>query len=306
LANNADLRLTYQDQMMPIANANTVDIYYETFGDDAKPALMLIGGLGWQWLSWGEDFCTQLADAGFFVIAIDNRDTGYSTKLTELGEPDLPAIFADLQHQRTPSIPYTIDDMAADAVGVLDALEIDKAHMVGTSMGGMIVQAVAFLYPSRVSSIVAIGSSTNNPSLPKGDPEALKVASAKRIDDRVAAGKRAVDLHRVAGSVGFPQDEADLLKKAYQLYDRAFDAAGTQRQMAAALCFADSRSKLQRLKVKALVIQGTTDTLITAEHGRDIHENLPGCELLMIDGMGHEIPKGAWDTIITALHTFAQ
>jgi pimeloyl-ACP methyl ester carboxylesterase len=284
---------------MPSIKSNNIDIFYDSFGTKSNPAMLLVGGLGWQMTAWEEAFCNQLASAGFYVIRFDNRDAGLSSQFDEHGVPDIAAIMEDVQVNRKPAVPYTLDDMAADGVGLMDALGIEKAHICGTSMGGMIVQCMAINHPDRILSMTSIGSTTGNPDLPRPpQSEAVIMASAARINDREAAVQRAIELNRLAGSPGFPTGRNRIVEKAGAAYDRAFNAEGVCRQMAAVIAHGDRRAALRKLNVKALVIHGTADPLVLPTDGIDTHDNISNSRLLLIEGMGHEVPEGAWDGII--------
>jgi pimeloyl-ACP methyl ester carboxylesterase len=291
---------------MPTVTANNIEIHYDTFGPKTGAPLLLIGGLGWQLIAWEEAFCQQLATKGFFVIRFDNRDTGLSTWFSDCGSPDLQSIALDVQNKRKPAVAYKIDDMAADSIGLMDALGIERSHICGTSLGGMVAQSMAINHPDRILSLTSIMSTTGNTELPRPDAEALAIASAERINDREAAAKRALDLIRVAGSPGFPSDKEHIIEKAYQAYDRAFNAEGVTRQIAAVFASGDRRPNLRKLSVNALIIHGTDDPLVPLTDGIDTHENIPGSELLVIDGMGHDLPQGVWSQIIAGISRHIQ
>jgi len=291
---------------MPSTKSNGIDIFYESFGTKSNPAMLLVGGLGWQMTGWEEAFCNQLADSGFYVIRFDSRDAGLSSQFDKHGVPDMAAIIRDIQSSRKPKLPYTLDDMAADGVGLMDALGIDKAHICGTSMGGMIAQCMAINHPDRVLSMTSIGSTTGNPDLPRPpQSEAVKMASAARINYLEAAVQRAIELNSLAGSPGFPTDRNWIVEKAGAAYDRAFNAEGVSRQMAAVIAHGDRREALRKLNVKALVIHGTDDPLVLPTDGIDTHDNIPNSRLLLIEGMGHEVPEGAWGKIISEIRQLA-
>lgn len=290
---------------MPIIKANGIEICYETIGNKEHPAILLFGGLGWQLVSWGDAFCEELASSGFFVVRFDSRDAGLSTWFSESGVPDIAAMFKDVQAGETPKAPYSIDDMADDAIALMDQLGLNNAHVCGTSMGGIIAQAMAINHPERVLSLTCIGTTTGNPNLPLATGEAMEVSSAPRVDDREAAAQRAIDLNRVAGSPKYPTDRQVLVDRAYRAYDRAFNVDGISRQVAAVFAHGDRRSKLQNLRVKSLIIHGLADRLVLPADGIDAHENIPGSELLLIEGMGHELPSGVWSQVISAISRLA-
>jgi pimeloyl-ACP methyl ester carboxylesterase len=291
---------------VPVVKANGIDIYFDAVGDETRSAILLIGGLGWQSIAWDDIFCEQLAERGFYVVRFDNRDTGLSTWFSKAGIPDLQAVASDVRSNRKPTVPYTIDDMARDGVGLMDALGIGSAHVCGASLGGMVAQAMAINYPGRVLSLTSVMSTTGNPELPPGDVRAMAVAAAPRINSREAAAKRAVDLVRVAGSPKFPRDEMEIVQKAHRSFDRAFNAEGVARQMAAVIAHGDRRPGLRKLDVKALIVHGAQDPLVQLADGLDTHESIAGSDLLVIDGMGHELPEGAWKQIIDGMQQLAR
>jgi pimeloyl-ACP methyl ester carboxylesterase len=274
-----------------------VELCYETFGDRGDPAVLLIMGLGTQMIAWHEDFCRMLAQRGFFVIRYDNRDVGRSTHLDGAPTPTQ----WELLRRNPRRVAYSLADMAADGVGLLDELGIQKAHVVGASMGGMIGQVLAARHPERVLSFVSIMSTTGSrwrgrPALrayPKilARPEAGKEAYAERL----------VKLFRVVGSPGFERDEEALRRLAFQAYDRGVDNAGLARQLAAINSSGDRKEDLRRIKAPTLVIHGTKDRLVAKSGGRATARAIPGARLLMIDGMGHDLPRGAWPQLIAAI-----
>src|SRR5437870_8798173 len=220
---------------MPAARANGIEIAYETFGAPEGRPLFLIMGLAAQMILWDDHFCAALASRGHRVIRFDNRDVGLSSKLEEAGIPDAAAAMqAALLGERVDA-PYTLRDMAADAVGLLDALGIAAAHVVGASMGGMIAQAMAIAHPARVLSLTSIMSSTGDRSLPPARPAAAEVLLLPVVTGRAAHVERAVQLFRTIGSPGFPSDEAPVRELAARRYGRARRPAGVARPLAAML-----------------------------------------------------------------------
>jgi pimeloyl-ACP methyl ester carboxylesterase len=205
-----------------------------------------------------------------------------------------------------PDVPYTLDDMADDTAGILDALGLESAHVVGASMGGMIVQTLAILHPQRVRSLTSIMSTTGDPALPPAKPEAMAVLLAPPPSEREASIERGVQTWRTIGSPGFPFDEANVRKRAALAYDRCFHPEGTARQLAAILVHGSRRARLAHLKVPALVIHGAADPLVPIEGGRDTAASIPGAELLVIEGMGHDLPQGAWPQIVGAIATHVE
>jgi len=276
---------------MPNLSANGIRIEYEEFGDRSRPPLLLIMGLGAQMILWPEEFCEQLAGRGHRVIRFDNRDVGKSTWFDDLGVPDA------LMRQPV-AAPYLLRDMAADAVGVLDALGIDTAHIVGASMGGMIAQSVAIDFPSRVRTVTSIMSSTGNPDLPPASPDAMGVLLAPPPTTRDEAIERSVSVFRTIGSPGFPFDEAEMRERAARAFDRGFNPAGTVRQLVAILASGSRKQALGAVRVPALVIHGKDDPLVPFPAGQDTAAAIPGAELLAIDGMGHDLPRALWPRFV--------
>ena len=288
---------------MPHVAANGITIEYEEFGDRSGRPLLLIMGLGAQMILWREEFCEQLAARGHRVIRFDNRDVGKSSWFDALGVPDVTAAVGAALLRQPVQAPYLIRDMAADAVGVLDALHIDQAHVVGASMGGMIAQAVAVEFPSRVRTLTSIMSSTGNPDLPPATPAAMSVLLAPPPTNRDDAIERSVTVFRTIGSPGFPFDEADVRKCAALSYDRGFNPAGTVRQLVAILASGSRKDALKAVRVPALVIHGKDDPLVPFAAAQDCAAAIPGAELLAIDGMGHDLPRALWPRIIDAIST---
>ena len=287
---------------MPSVTANGIQIEYETFGERASPTLLLITGLGGQLIFWDEELCEHLAQRGHFVIRYDNRDVGLSSKLEEAGVPDVMRTIGALMQGEAIKAPYTIEDMAEDAVGLLDALGIEKAHLCGMSMGGMIAQTVAIRHPRRISSLISIYSTTGNPDLPEPKPEAMEFLLTPPPEGREANIEYTLKLFRTIAGSGFPFDEKWHRKMAEQAYDRAFYPQGAARQLAAILAQGNRKAALASISVPTLVIHGTDDPLVPVECGKDTAEAVPGAELKIIDGMGHDLPHGgAWPQIINAI-----
>jgi pimeloyl-ACP methyl ester carboxylesterase len=286
---------------MPTASANGIEIEYEVLGPAEGRPLLLVMGLGAQMILWDEEFCEHLVERGHRVIRFDNRDVGLSTKLDEEGVPNLLQAFQDAMSGRPLDAPYTINDMADDAVGLLDALEIDATHVVGASMGGMIAQTLAIRHPRRVRSLTSIMSTTGNRELPPARPEAMQVLVTPPPQDREGNIERSVHVSRQIGSPGFPFDEARIRERAARLYDRAFYPRGVARQMLAILASGSRVEELRSVTTPTLVIHGNEDPLVPVEGGLDTHQAVPGAELLLIDGMGHDLPREAWPRIVDAI-----
>jgi pimeloyl-ACP methyl ester carboxylesterase len=282
---------------MPNVTANCIQIEYDTFGDSSSPALLLIMGAGGQMIFWDFEFCELLAKRGHFVIRFDNRDVGLSTKFEKAGIPDMMAAMKG----KPVCSAYSLEDMADDAVGLLDALGIEKAHICGASMGGMIAQIISYRYPERVLSLTSIMSSTGNPELPQIKPDVLAAVFKPVPEEREAYIEHNVNLWRTLWSPGFPFDEKRLRTIMAESYDRSYYPQGMARQSAAVLAHGYRRSSIASIKVPTLVIHGDEDPLMSVEGGKEIAQLIPGAKLLIIDGMGHDMPKEAWSKIIDAI-----
>lgn len=282
---------------MARAHANGIELEYDTFGSAGDPPLLLVMGLGAQLTAWPEDFCRQLADRGHLVIRYDNRDVGLSTKITDGPEPDvLAAMAGDVS-----SAGYTLEDMADDAAALLDALGIDRAHVVGASMGGMIAQTIAIRHPERVRSLCSIMSTTGAPEGLVPTPEALAVLLQPPATNREEAIERSVESSKVIGSTGFPLDEAQLRTRAAAAYDRCYEPMGVVRQLLAIQASGDRTAALQQLDVPTVVIHGSVDPLVPPLGGELTAKAIPGAQHVVIDGMGHDLPEGAWPVIVDAI-----
>jgi pimeloyl-ACP methyl ester carboxylesterase len=285
---------------MPKAEANNIKIEYDTFGDPTAKPLLLVMGLGAQMIRWDVEMCEQLAERGFYVIRFDNRDVGLSTKFDDAGEPDLMKLFMAVQKGEKIEAPYTLDDMADDAVGLLDALNIEKAHICGASMGGMIAQVIACRHPSRVLSLTSIMSSTGNPDLPQPKPEALQVLIKPVPEGRDAIIEDGVNRMKIIHGSGFPFDGKKARELVEASYDRSNYRPGYSRQLAAILATGNRKSALSSIKVPTLVIHGEDDPLMPPDGGKDTVEAITGAELLIIEGMGHSLPIEVRPQVIEA------
>ena len=287
---------------MPKANVNNIEIEYETIGNPSSKPLLLIAGLGSQLLAWPDEMCENLANHGFFVIRFDNRDIGLSTKFEDAGMPNFVEINAAYARGGIPEVPYTLEDMAGDAIGVLDDLNIDKAHICGASMGGMIAQVLAYTYPSRVLSLSLIMSTTGNPDLPQPKPEILAQFFAPVPSERDAfieeMVKRGLLVHGT-----FPYDENQTRKYRANEYDRSYYPEGITRQLAAMAVPGNLKPKLAAIRAPTLVIHGKEDPFNSVEAGKEIAAEIPGAELLILDGMGHSFPREVIPHIVSSLVT---
>jgi pimeloyl-ACP methyl ester carboxylesterase len=287
---------------MTAITANGITIEYETFGSPSATPLLLVMGLGAQMTLWPVELCEALVARGYYVIRYDNRDVGLSTKFDAAGVPEVPAIIMAMMSGKPVNVPYTLHDMAADAMGLLDALGIAKAHIVGASMGGMIAQLIAADYPARTLSLTSIMSTTGNPTLPPAKPEAMAVLTnrppspdlATMIDFGVAAA-------RIVGSPGYPQDEQRLRTRVKADFERSFAPTGFGRHIAAVVATGDRRAKLATVTAPTLVIHGDADPLVPVEGGHDTAANIKGAELLIIPGMGHDLPLQLVEPIADAI-----
>ncbi|MCE5264827.1 MAG: alpha/beta fold hydrolase [Deltaproteobacteria bacterium] len=287
---------------MARAKANGIEVEYETFGEASDAPLLLIIGFSGQMIWWDDELCRELARRGHHVIRYDNRDAGLSMKFDSAGVPDFRVIFGKLMKGEKVSVPYSLLDMADDAAGLLDALGIGRAHICGMSMGGMIAQTMAIRHPARVRSLISIYSTTGNPELPKPTPEAMKVMMTPPPGDRAGFIEYQMGVRKVLSGPGFPIDEAWVRALMARSFDRCFCPQGTGRQFLAILTQADRRPALAAVKAPTLVIHGTDDPLVPVEAGQDTARAIPGSELLLIEGMGHDIPHGgAWPRIVEAI-----
>ena len=286
---------------MPKVNANNIEIHYETFGVPSAKPLLLIMGFGSQMIHWDEEFCDMLAKCGHYVIRYDNRDVGLSTKIDKAGTPDFLKAISSFQKGEKVQAPYTMDDMADDAVGLLDALSIPLAHICGCSMGGVIAQYIAINHPSRVLSLTSMMSTTGNPDLPPLNPEAMKLFLLPVPSKRDAYIKDYVKREKVMYGPIIPLDEERRRLYAAKAYDRCFYPQGNTRQIMALLTSGNRKPALASVKIPTLVIHGGNDPLVSLEAGKDTAEAIPGAELLIIDGMGHSLPPETWSQIVDGI-----
>ena len=284
---------------MALVKANGLEIEVERHGNPANPTALLIMGLAAQLTHWPPAFISSLVDAGFHVVAFDNRDIGLSEKLhTKRALRPEQMVMASIIGLRRLA-PYRVTDMARDAVGVLDALDIERAHVVGVSMGGMIGQVMGGAHPERLSSFTAIMSSTNNPRLPKADPtitkEIFTVRTRPRSRDELI--DRTVRLWEIIGSKNGGYDPSEFRTRIAAAVDRCTYPAGIRRQIAAIIATGDLRRWSRKVKAPTLVIHGTDDPLVPYRGGLDIAANIPNARSELIDGMGHDLPPNYLPTI---------
>ena len=274
-----------------------VELCYETFGDPARPTILLVMGLGTQMIGWHEEFCEQLADRGFHVIRFDNRDVGRSTHLTGAPTPTPREIVT--RRIRRPA--YVLADMADDAAGLLAELGIEQAHVVGASMGGMIAQTLAAGRPDRVLSLVSIMSSTGSRWSGQPAPRILPVFLQKPVSTKEAYQERLVKLFALIGSPAFERSESELRELAGLSWDRGVDPAGFARQLGGVIASGNRLEDLKRIQAPTLVIHGKSDRLIRPSGGRATARAIPGARLDLIEGMGHDLPRGVWPRILDGI-----
>jgi pimeloyl-ACP methyl ester carboxylesterase len=283
------------------APANGIELVYETFGDPADPPLLLVMGLGMQLIHWDRELCEELAGRGFFVIRYDNRDAGRSTSIPAPVPPIMRAM-AGFPIQ----VPYLLTDMAADAFALLDQLGIERAHVMGVSMGGMVAQTMAIERPERVLSLTSIMSTTGDRRAGMPRLRVWSVLLRRAPERRDAFVEHFVRVFRMIGSPGFESDEARLREIAAATFDRGVNAAGTARQLAAILASGDRTKRLRTLQAPTLVVHGTDDPLIPLRGGVATARAIPGAELLAIPGMGHDLPHEVWPRLTEAFTALAE
>jgi pimeloyl-ACP methyl ester carboxylesterase len=272
---------------------NGISLCYDTFGDPGDPALLLVMGLGTQMIAWHEDFCGRLVDAGFHVIRFDNRDIGRSTHLEHAPTPTIPQLLS-----RRPPAAYRLEDMAGDAAGLLDCLGIRQAHVVGASMGGMIAQMLAALRPERVLSLASIMSTTGARLVGQPALRVMPIFLRRPPRGREAFIDHTETLFKTIGSTGISRDDDDLRELAGAMYDRGLDPDGTSRQLAAILASGNRTKALRRITAPTVVIHGTADRLVRPSGGRATVKAIPGARLAKVEGMGHDLPRAAWDQVV--------
>lgn len=270
---------------MPTATVNGIELCYEASGSPDDPALVLINGLGSQMIRWPQGFKDLILEAGFYLIVFDNRDVGLTQK------------FADV----TASPAYTVDDMADDVAALLDHLGIDAAHIVGQSMGGMIGQVLAIRHAQRVRSLASIMSAMGGEAVSPPDPEVWAIFSEPAAKTREEAIEQDVRHRRLIAGPGFPFDEDAMRDLATRTYDRCYAPDGRVRQMFAIQAAPGRAEPLSRIDIPTVVIHGTADRLVPVSSGKRMADVVPGAELVLIEGMGHDLPRGAWEEIVGAI-----
>jgi pimeloyl-ACP methyl ester carboxylesterase len=288
------------------ADANGIQLCWDSFGDPAAPKLLLIMGLASQMVAWDDEFCGLLARRGYHVVRFDNRDIGRSTRFADAGVPDVMAGFMAALQGKPVSAPYRLEDMARDAVGLLDALGIERAHVVGASMGGAIAQTMAIHHAERLLSLTSIMATTGEPGLPPPSPEASAVLLRPAPKDQADY----FDSYRHAWTVlragSFPEDEARDLTRAGINWSRGLNPPGSARQLMAILASGSRKHALQAVRVPTLVIHGDVDPLVPLACGEDTARSVPDAKLVVVPGMGHALPVSMWSQIVDAIAEHAR
>jgi pimeloyl-ACP methyl ester carboxylesterase len=284
-----------------IAKANGIEIAYETFGDPSAKPMLLIMGLGFQMIVWDDEFCTQLATRGYWVIRFDNRDIGLSTRFDKADVPNIFTLLKSQEQSKAIHVPYTLSDMTDDVIGLLDALGIESAHVVGLSMGGMIGQIMAAKFSERIHTLTSIMSSTGDPGLPPPKSDAISVLLMPLPTERVAYIESCVRVWSVLSGPQFPVDETRVRKWAGQSHDRGLNPAGFARQFAAIIASGSRKEMLKSVTVPTMVFHGDADPLVPVECGIDTANTIPGAKLVIVKGMGHALPEALWPRAIDAI-----
>ena len=288
--------------------SNGITLEYDTFGEpDAEPVLLIMG-LGIQMTGWAPEFCEALARQGYYVIRFDNRDIGLSTKFDHLPTPGRLRFFASLALKLPLRAPYALADMADDAAGLLDALELESAHIVGASMGGMIAQLVAYRHPERTRSLTSLMSSSGDRRLPAADRDVAQHIFFTRppAHDRDLLIRHMVRSRSIIASPAYPRSDEDWRDIVVASLERSFYPQGFGRQLAAVIADGSRVRRLARIRVPTLVVHGSHDPLVPVEHGVDTASHIPGARLEIIDGMGHDLPPQLDETLTSLIAEHAR
>jgi len=286
---------SYESGVIPV---NGIDLAYHAFGRRTDPALLLIMGLSTQMVAWDDAFCLQLMHRGYYVIRFDNRDVGLSSRPANAGVPDLAALEQSLAAGHPERPPYTLEDMAADGIGLLQGLGIQRAHVAGVSMGGMIAQVMASAFTQHVQSLTSIMSTTGCPDLPPPTPEALEVLLTPFPTDREGYIESFVRSYRIISGPVYPINEARVHRWAQEHFENGLNPDGITRQLAAILYAGDRTAALRRITVPTLVLHGDADPLLPVACAHATADAIPGARLKIIPGMGHVIPDALWDFVV--------
>lgn len=280
---------------------NGIELVYDTFGEPDAPPILLIMGLGCQMIDWKDEFCSLLAGRGFRVIRFDNRDVGQSTRFDQAGQPQIGEMMEAMQRGETVEAPYLLSDLVADAVGLLDALGVEETHVVGLSMGGMIGQLMAAGHPDRVLTLTSIMSTTGEPGLPTSTPEAWACLTAPLETEIEPFVEQYISKWQVYAGPRYPIDPGLAREHASRLFERGIHQAGRDRQLAAILASGSRREALASVTCPALVIHGDSDPVVRLEAGIATADAIEGAELLVFEGMGHDLAKGLWPQVVDAI-----
>jgi pimeloyl-ACP methyl ester carboxylesterase len=287
---------------MARAQCNGIELEYDTFGESEDRPIMLIMGLNSQMIAWHVDFCRMLADSGHFVVRFDNRDVGLSTKMEDLGMPDISKVMAAHEEGKSVEAPYLLSDMASDLLGLMDALGLAKAHICGLSMGGMIAQTFAIEHRERILSLISMESTTGERDLPPAKPEPAQALFTGPPADREGYIEHMIRVFRAFAGNSNRFDEAMERDLCALAYDRSLYPFGFVRQFSAILASGGRREALKTVSVPALVIHGADDPLLPLEHGKDTADAIPGAKLLVVEGLGHGLSyPSLWKPIVAAI-----
>lgn len=277
-----------------IVKANNIEIAYESFGSIHNETVLLIQGTGVQLTGWPIELCEQLAEKGYHVIRFDNRDVGLSSKLDALGMPDWETIIPKIGTCDRGNLPYSLNDMATDAVGLLDELNIEKAHIVGVSMGGAIAQLIAINFPNKTRSLTSIMAASGNPNTQKGNPDVLQILATPppMTDDVETLTNYFLKIYKATGSPDYPTADDILRDRARKSIQRSWDPLGFARQAAAVIIGdnCDRRQQLKDITIPVVVIHGDADPVVNMESGKEVAETIPNAKLVIIPGLGHDLP----------------
>ena len=280
---------------------NGIELAYDAFGAPDAPPILLIMGLGCQMIDWKDEFCSMLAAQGFRVIRFDNRDVGESTTFDAAGHPSIDAMLAALGRGERVEAPYLLQDLVADTIGLLDVLGIERTHVVGLSMGGMIAQLLAAGHPERVLTLTSIMSSTGEPGLPPSTPEAWACLTEPLETELGPFIAQYLRKWQVYCGPAYPFDPNAGKEHAVRVFARGIHPAGRDRQMAAILASGSRKEALAAVSCPTLVIHGASDPVVRIAGGRATANAIAGAELLTIEGMGHDLPKAVWPRVVDAI-----
>ena len=282
--------------------SSTIELEYETFGDSKNPALVLVEGQGAQMVKWDTEYCNMFAAKNLFVIRFDNRDCGLSTKFDGVQVDVNAVVTAALMEEPIPPVPYTLSDMAGDVVGLLDYLKIERAHIFGVSLGGMIAQVLTIEHPTRVRSLISVMSMSGEPEYGQAMPEAINALLSETPSDRAGFIEHSV-IYQIYHSKKYRSDEFSKTSAARD-FDRMYYPQGSTRQLAAIYASGRRTEKLRAVKTPTLVVHGKDDTLISPSGGERTAELIPGAEFVLVDDMGHDMPKPLWGYLVELISGF--